>query len=93
MNDLSGFDCLAHPLGEWLKGTGPESDVVISTRVRLARNVSGFPFTARADARQRFEVLRLATEALRSVHLEKASSRLTCSRSRRWTATSWSSAT
>ncbi|MBX3473899.1 MAG: protein arginine kinase [Planctomycetes bacterium] len=72
MNDLSGFDCLAHPLGEWLKGTGPESDVVISTRVRLARNVSGFPFTARADARQRSEVLRLATEALRSVHLEKS---------------------
>ena len=30
--------------GEWLKGTGPESDVVISSRVRLARNLHRFPF-------------------------------------------------
>ncbi len=38
------------PLGEWLKGAGPESDIVISSRVRLARNVSGFPLKARLAA-------------------------------------------
>lgn len=30
---------------EWMQGNGPESDVVISTRVRLARNISGYLFS------------------------------------------------
>ena len=36
----------------WLESTGPESDVVLSTRVRLARNLEGaaFPGVAAADA-------------------------------------------
>ncbi|MBI3098245.1 MAG: protein arginine kinase [Planctomycetes bacterium] len=34
--------------GEWLKGTGPDADVVMSTRVRLARNIQGFPFHLKA---------------------------------------------
>ena len=29
---------------EWLKGTGPKSNIVISSRVRLARNMDGFQF-------------------------------------------------
>lgn len=29
----------------WLKDTGPQSDIVISSRVRMARNFEGFPFT------------------------------------------------
>lgn len=39
--------------GEWLSGTGPESDIVISSRVRLARNVAGRPFLSRASAAER----------------------------------------
>ena len=35
--------------GRWLCASGPESDIVISTRIRLARNVVGFPFMSRAD--------------------------------------------
>jgi len=45
--------------GEWLRGAGPHSDVVISSRVRLARNLAGFPFVNRANRRQRYEVLDL----------------------------------
>ena len=30
---------LARSLGRWLDGTGPSSDIVLSTRVRLARNM------------------------------------------------------
>ncbi len=29
---------------EWLKGTGPNSDIVISSRIRLARNLEKIPF-------------------------------------------------
>ena len=41
--------------GEWLRGTGPHSEIVISSRVRLARNLAGFPFVNRANRHQRFE--------------------------------------
>ncbi|HEX4147928.1 MAG TPA: ATP--guanido phosphotransferase, partial [Pirellulales bacterium] len=39
---------LASGSGEWLKGSGPESDIVISSRIRLARNLADFPFISRA---------------------------------------------
>jgi protein arginine kinase len=44
---LSGFSDLPSDfqLGEWLKGSGPESDIAICTRVRFARNVQGYRFS------------------------------------------------
>ena len=39
---------LAQTSGEWLRGSGPESDIVISSRIRLARNLADFPFITRA---------------------------------------------
>jgi len=38
-------------MGEWLRG-GPDSDVVVSSRVRLARNVASFPFLPKASREQ-----------------------------------------
>jgi protein arginine kinase len=32
-------------LGEWLQGTGPQTDIAICTRVRFARNVEGYRFS------------------------------------------------
>jgi len=43
------LDGLTERSSEWLRGTGPESDVVMSTRIRLARNLAEFPFSTRAD--------------------------------------------
>lgn len=43
------FDALTHSSGEWLRGIGPESDVVVSSRVRLARNLDRFPFPPQAS--------------------------------------------
>ena len=37
----------------WLKEGGPESDVVVSTRVRLARNLAGLPFPHRIMGTER----------------------------------------
>ena len=39
--------------GEWLRGNGPMSEIVISSRIRLARNVAGFPFLARCSRHER----------------------------------------
>jgi len=50
------LDTLTQNSGEWLRGTGPESDIVISSRIRLARNVAAFPFTNRASAYQKAEI-------------------------------------
>ena len=36
-------------VGEWLARPGPDSDVVVSCRVRLARNLEGYPFILRLD--------------------------------------------
>ena len=40
------LDSLTNVSGEWLKGSGPESDIVISSRIRLARNLAAFPGNA-----------------------------------------------
>jgi len=37
---------------EWVKGEGPDADVVISTRGRLARGLAGFPFPSRATGEE-----------------------------------------
>ena len=38
--------------GEWLRAAGPEADIAISTRVRLARNLANFPFHNRLSPEQ-----------------------------------------
>lgn len=58
---LSG---LLRQTSEWLRGTGPNSDIVISSRVRLARNLDRFPFSHWASKKQEREVLRLTEEAI-----------------------------
>ena len=50
------LDSLTQSNGEWLRGTGPESDIVVSSRIRLARNLSSFPFTSRGSAHQKSEI-------------------------------------
>lgn len=47
------LDELAGQCGEWLRGTGPESDIVISSRIRLARNLAGFPFIKKCSPEDR----------------------------------------
>jgi protein arginine kinase len=50
------LDDLANTSGEWLKGSGPESDIVISSRIRLARNLANFPFISRTTDSDRTEI-------------------------------------
>ena len=52
------LETLANTVGEWLRGTGPESDIVMSSRVRLARNVAQYPFVSRATEQDRADIER-----------------------------------
>jgi protein arginine kinase len=58
------LDTLAEDVGEWLRGTGPESDIVMSSRVRLARNVAHYPFVSRLSDQDRGEVERFLRERI-----------------------------
>jgi protein arginine kinase len=48
----------------WLDGSGQDHEIVLSTRVRLARNLQGYTFALRADADDRRSVLDQVRHAL-----------------------------
>jgi len=48
----------------WLKGEGPHADMVLSTRIRLARNLRDVPFTHRAADEQLHGVLASVASAV-----------------------------
>ena len=50
------LDELTRTSGEWLRGTGPESDIVMCSRIRLARNLADFNFTNRATRGEKSEI-------------------------------------
>ncbi len=60
------IDDLTKSTGEWLRGVGPDCDVVISSRVRLARNLAGFPFLSTAGTDERTEVYRALADEITS---------------------------
>jgi protein arginine kinase len=64
------LDNLTHTSGEWLRGTGPESDIVISSRIRLARNLAAFPFSNRATAYQKTEIENLLRERIAKLEFD-----------------------
>ena len=47
----------------WLDASGPESHLVLSTRIRLARNLVGHPFSGRNVDAERERILGLVTSA------------------------------
>jgi len=63
-------DLLNHT-SEWLKGTGPNSDIVISSRIRLARNLDKQIFPHRADKAQGQATLTAIKEGIAKVNYLK----------------------
>jgi protein arginine kinase len=52
------IDELVNRSGEWLRGSGPESDIVISSRIRLARNLADYPFVRKASDADKTQIER-----------------------------------
>ena len=61
------IDELVQKCGQWLRGTGPESDIVISSRTRLARNLAEFPFVKRANPDERAQVIKLVRRKIEAI--------------------------
>ncbi len=56
------LDELAENCGEWLRGSGPESDIVISSRIRLARNLAEYPFIRKCSTQDRKAIANLVSK-------------------------------
>lgn len=65
LEDFLRQDC------EWLKGTGPSSNIVMSSRTRLARNLDRVPFSNWANRKQLEEILGMVRDAAASSNFLK----------------------
>lgn len=64
---------LIHHIGEWVKGTGAHANIVLSSRIRLARNLTGFGFTNRIEKEELDAILKVVEQAMGQVDLFKDS--------------------
>ena len=55
----------------WLEAYGPDADIVLSSRVRLARNLQGHPYVARASDGQREVVCRTVARAFEKTSMRR----------------------
>ena len=62
---MSLADFLNNATSEWMRKDGPESDIVISSRVRVARNVSQMPFPMLGTDSQSNQVIENVEAALK----------------------------
>ena len=67
------LDDLIHHTGELLKGTGPHSNIVMSSRIRLARNLDKTSFPNRANKRSLEQSLEVMQGAIGKVDFFKDS--------------------
>lgn len=63
---MSLRDIIDRPMSLWMEGSGPERDVALGSRVRLARNVEGTPFPAVAEPTQLAEVSKDVAKAVKA---------------------------
>ena len=70
---MSEVDRFVHQPAEWLRASGPESDIVVSSRLRLARNLADFPFLQKLNPEQQEEIVDLVEEAAKKSERMKES--------------------
>jgi protein arginine kinase len=60
---------ISSDVNEWFDGSGPMSDIVISSRIRLARNLAGHKFLSHCSAEESSVVLQRLRDILMSLKL------------------------
>jgi len=58
---------ISHNINEWFNGSGPLADIVISSRIRLARNIAGHKFLSRCSAAEKLQILNKLRDVLKSL--------------------------
>ena len=65
---------LAKSVAAWFSGSGAYAAILVSSRIRLARNLAGLPFTHRATGEQRSQIITAVRGAVkRPEHLKESS--------------------
>jgi len=60
---------ISSDINEWFSGSGPLADIVISSRIRLARNLAGHKFLNRCSTTEKSEILEKLKNVLMSLDL------------------------
>ena len=60
---------ISNDINEWLSGSGPLSDIVMSSRIRLARNLAGYKFVSFCSLEEKAEILEKLKSALMGIDL------------------------
>jgi len=60
---------ISNNINEWLGKGGPRSDIIISSRIRLARNLADHKFLSRCSTAEKAEILKVLKDALMSLEL------------------------
>jgi protein arginine kinase len=61
------FRDLINSPADWMKGAGAHSDIVMTSRVRLARNLRGYPFPGWSQEKQRVEMMKAVRPVVASL--------------------------
>jgi protein arginine kinase len=60
------IDILLNESSYWMTGQGPDAEIVLTSRMRIARNIKGIPFPNRADSKQRNKVFGVIEKAVKN---------------------------
>jgi protein arginine kinase len=60
---------ISNDINEWFDGSGPLADIVISSRIRLARNLAGYKFLSRCSNSEKSEILDKLRDVMMSLEL------------------------
>ncbi len=88
-----GLDRYLRCEAEWIDGTAKDADIVISTRIRLARNFAGIHFGDRATPKMKGRVLEYGQDLLERSQRFRGESSIASALSHRPNACSSSNAT
>lgn len=67
---MSIADVINSSFVKWMDTTGPDTDIVISSRVRLARNLSPIPFPHLLDESKGLQCMKLVSDAFKKAGTE-----------------------
>ncbi len=60
---------ISSDINEWFSGSGPQADIVISSRIRLARNLAGHKFLSRCSTTEKSDILTKLKDVLMALDL------------------------
>ncbi|MHC4496835.1 MAG: ATP--guanido phosphotransferase [Planctomycetota bacterium] len=60
---------ISNDINEWFNGSGPLGDIIMSSRIRLARNLAGYKFLNRCSIAEKNEILKKLRDVIMSLDL------------------------